>query len=175
MTAHAMPEDRTRCFAVGMDDYLTKPVAIDDLRVVLTRWRGHGTPRGSAEPGVAEDTVTPEMPDVFDRQQALTHAGGDPGLLLDLIRIFQGENDKLLAEIRSGLLAGDPAAVERGAHRMKGSLGTLAAWTAREAASRLETLGRAGELTDAASALGALEQALSTLDAHLAAISTSES
>jgi len=175
MTAHAMPEDRARCFAVGMDDYLTKPVAIDDLRAVLRRWRGHGTSRMSVEPGQVVGAVPPEMLDIFDKQQALTHAGGDPALLLDLIRIFQGENDKLLAEIRSGLLAGDPAAVERGAHRMKGSLGTLAARTAREAASRLETLGRAGELTHAASALGALEQALSNLDVHLAAIATSES
>jgi two-component system sensor histidine kinase/response regulator len=175
MTAHAMPEDRARCFAVGMDDYLTKPVAMDDLRQVLTRWRGHGTPRSSADPGPVAGAVTHDVLDVFDKQQALLHAGGDPSLLLDLIRIFQGENDKLLAEIRRGLLADDPAAVERGAHRMKGSLGTLAAPTARAAASQLENLGRSGQLSNAASALAALEQALSNLSSHLTAITASES
>jgi HPt (histidine-containing phosphotransfer) domain-containing protein len=119
--------------------------------------------------------VTHDVLDVFDKQQALLHAGGDPSLLLDLIRIFQGENDKLLAEIRRGLLADDPAAVERGAHRMKGSLGTLAAPTARAAASQLENLGRSGQLSNAASALAALEQALSNLSSHLTAITASES
>ena len=38
MTAHAMSGDQERCLAVGMDDYLTKPVRKDQLMQVLTRW-----------------------------------------------------------------------------------------------------------------------------------------
>ncbi len=174
MTAHAMPEDRARCFAVGMDDYLTKPVALDDLRVVLTRWRavaGSAPTPGSGD--AADDASGPGSPQVFDRNVALANAGGDPALLLDLIRIFQGENHKILAEIRNGVSAGDGRAVERGAHRMKGSLGTLAARAARDAASELEALGRAGELAQAGSVLSALERALARLDIQLTAVVSS--
>jgi signal transduction histidine kinase/CheY-like chemotaxis protein len=174
MTAHAMPEDRARCFAVGMDDYLTKPVALDDLRIVLTRWRATGG--SEPRPGAGDSTGDAsgrESSQVFDRDLALANAGGDPALLLDLIRIFQGENHKILAEIRDGLSAGDARVVERGAHRMKGSLGTLAARAARDAASELEALGRAGTLAQAAGALATLERALARLNVDLDAVASS--
>lgn len=38
MTAHAMPEDRDRCLAAGMDDYLSKPFEPSDLIFVLGKW-----------------------------------------------------------------------------------------------------------------------------------------
>jgi signal transduction histidine kinase len=38
ITATATTEDQERCFAAGMDDYLPKPIIMDRLSAVLTRW-----------------------------------------------------------------------------------------------------------------------------------------
>ncbi|CAK8716143.1 histidine kinase [Candidatus Electronema halotolerans] len=38
MTANAMTGDQEKCFAAGMDDYLTKPVNKDQLTATLQRW-----------------------------------------------------------------------------------------------------------------------------------------
>jgi len=40
VTASAMVGDRERCLASGMDDYITKPVALDDIAAILRRWAG---------------------------------------------------------------------------------------------------------------------------------------
>ena len=76
MTANAMAGDRQRCLDAGMDDYLSKPVAREQLEAVLRRWlRGARTgsapatarspdvpPASASAPDPVEITPAPAMP-----------------------------------------------------------------------------------------------------------------
>lgn len=50
MTAHAMDGVRQRCLAAGIDDYLSKPVHIDELRKMLARWTPEPAPGEVTQP-----------------------------------------------------------------------------------------------------------------------------
>ena len=40
LTANAMAENRAECIAAGMDQFLSKPIRIEELEATLARWRG---------------------------------------------------------------------------------------------------------------------------------------
>jgi signal transduction histidine kinase len=47
MTGNAMQGDRERCLEAGMDDYIAKPLRLDDLRTALERWGRSSVPAAS--------------------------------------------------------------------------------------------------------------------------------
>jgi CheY-like chemotaxis protein len=38
MTSNAMLGDREKCLQCGMDNYISKPLGIDTLKVILSQW-----------------------------------------------------------------------------------------------------------------------------------------
>ena len=89
MTANAMQGDREMCLAAGMDDYITKPIRVDQLVEALEARAG--TKGRSRMPEPAIDPAT------FAELQAT--AGAD--FVAELVDTFLEEAPAMLAELRS--------------------------------------------------------------------------
>jgi HPt (histidine-containing phosphotransfer) domain-containing protein len=87
----------------------------------------------------------------------------DEELLRELVVTFLDEIPPTLQAMRTAVEAGEATALQRSAHTMKGALGHFGAQRAYEAALRVETRARAGDVAGAADGLPALEEAIAEL------------
>jgi CheY-like chemotaxis protein len=175
LTAAAMRDDRERCIAAGMDDYLTKPLGPEALDAVLERWLG--APRedsATSPPPLSAERLVEEPIDravLADLGALLTN--GEP-VLPQLVATFLGDVPGRLAAIRDAIDHGDAAALRRAAHTLKGSSATLGARDAAASCAALEACGASGSMRAARERFRDLERdiarACAALEAHAAGV-----
>jgi HPt (histidine-containing phosphotransfer) domain-containing protein len=105
----------------------------------------------------------------FDADDLLERTCGDRELLTEVVDIFRADTPSQLAALQLAVATDDLGGVERAAHRLRGSLSSLSARPAADAALALETQARAGERAALAESLLVLEQEVDRLSAALAA------
>ena len=134
MTAHAMASMRERCLAVGMDDFLAKPVKLLPLAAMLDRW-AFGESAGkriaavvAPAPAAFDDGRQAEdfdLPTIRELRSLSTVATGD--VFLDLLATYRSELSAGVAALVSALANRDVEAIRKVAHARKGSSLTLGA------------------------------------------------
>jgi two-component system sensor histidine kinase/response regulator len=135
MTANAMPGDRDRCLAAGMNHYLAKPVQPRQLDRALAQWL----------PEMARETDPPSH-DAADRALlnsevvARLKADFDGSMRERLITTFEKSLDECVASLEGALREGDQGELRRVAHMLKGSSATVGAARLREMCEALERL-----------------------------------
>jgi two-component system, sensor histidine kinase and response regulator len=154
-----------------MNGYVAKPLRAPLLLEALARVTadptGGGAPSADRPPPAEGRDGEPPGP-VFDIDGALARVKGDRQLLARMIAAFHGQSSKLAAAIAESVAGRDGRALERAAHKLKGSVGSLGARRAFAQAARLETLGRDGDWAEAPAALARLEEELARLRQALA-------
>ncbi|AHF05471.1 hypothetical protein MARPU_08065 [Marichromatium purpuratum 984] len=141
MTAAAFESDRERVSAVGMNDFIAKPVDPRQLVSVLLRWLPGGAESGG-EAGMAEavDVVSDTAPqpaaafEELDLASARERLDGDEAVLRAVLDGFLRD----VADWPAQLAAADEQSAQRLAHTLKGAAGNVGAVRVQHAAQALE-------------------------------------
>jgi CheY-like chemotaxis protein len=141
LTASALIDDRARCIAAGMDDYIPKPVNADTMATVLARWIPTAERRDLVEP--ADTGVQP----VFQIERRLKELEGpDPQqnreTFARIFAMFTTQAQAAIAKLETAIAEGDTSVIEQEAHRLKGSAGNIGAVAMANLCQELDTVAR---------------------------------
>ena len=93
--------------------------------------------------------------------------GGDPEFACELFQDLSGRATQLRQALHDGLAAGNPDAVRKAAHELKGSSLTLGADAVADLCKRLEILGHEKKIDEVPALLADLDTELARLWAYL--------
>ncbi len=173
MTAHALQGDREWLLQAGMDDYVKKPVQLEELVAALSRASQSIPPQSARAPATEEaheaspstpngertSPAPPEPPELEPR------APVDTGVLHDFLEmvgatlaeevnewlnLFLHDASSALTTIQLAVQADDRQQVMQAAHTLKSSSAQIGAYTLSHHCQQLEAMGRASSLKGAA-------------------------
>ena len=148
LTANAMAGDREVCLKAGMDDYISKPIRVEELVKALIRCRPvdeWGNLEGAMEAFYREPPPAPRT-DWQSKGETLSaktlHDLQEIDALEELIDLYLMESPKLLDRIGTALDNGDAVDLKDAAHSLKSTSAAIGAFPLSKLSAQLEQLGK---------------------------------
>ncbi len=153
ITAHALHEERQKAFDAGMDDYLTKPLKTVHLQEILSKWLP-----GRPGPDQPPETVQTASESWFKSQVFMERIMEDKDLAREILEMFLKSIPEHLRTISTQLKAGNPEAVMKAAHSIKGTAANTESVGLSSKAAALEQAARENDRQTMASLAPELEK-----------------
>ncbi len=164
MTAHALQSEKEKCFAVGMNDHIAKPIDPNRLIESLVRWIKPGDRKVSGKPSAIDSTPDPKLPELnleyFDQTSGLSRVAGNKKLYLELLIKFTQKHATAAREIQLYLEQNEFEKARTLSHAVKGMAGNLGATELQLKAEDLEEGLKSGLSDNTYSHLQSFQEAL---------------
>ena len=136
LTAHALADEKQKLLQVGMDDYVTKPIQMDQIIQILTHWTSESFKKAkSVEKAILIEALDPN---ILDWQQSLQLAANKEDLAIDLLKMLVDSFATELAEMQQLIEMEDFPQLEHVLHRLYGATRYVGAPTLQEATGGFE-------------------------------------
>jgi PAS domain S-box-containing protein len=164
MTANALKGDREKCLAAGMDDYISKPIAIEKLKSVLENWSVKlkiETPKFNGE---ELQNSEPDIESVVDMARLHEISGADLEFEREILQAFVVDTGSYLEAAKGAIASGNMETLARQAHQIKGVSATAAVRLMPDMADRLQSLAESNDLDGATKIIAELEIILARVE-----------
>ena len=158
LSAQTVDGFRSLCLEAGMNDYISKPIRADALLRTLAALSNN-----APHPHTVQASPITETSQVLDLAEALLTVGGDQNLLVGLTQLVLKQLDEDIPLLWALSRANDSAQLKDIAHRLKGSLASMAATPALDACKKLEALAKTGNTGEFTAAMEKLDKEISRL------------
>lgn len=141
VTANAMQGEAEHCLAQGMDDYLTKPLRLEELNAKLNKW----LPMQAVESAKGIEPATPDLGELPEwDEHALTRLVGDnPPMHQRLLQKFLNSAEERITALQAA--DGEPVVMGHVAHALKSAARTVGAMRLGELCQQMELAAQAGD------------------------------
>jgi two-component system sensor histidine kinase/response regulator len=167
-TANTLAGEADRCRKAGMDDYLTKPTQLADLKAVLERWLPTLAPSAdsSDEAGrrsVPQTGVTPPV----DLSALKALIGDNEDDVCEVLQDFTARLPSIVTDLRAACTAGQLEAASATAHKLKSSARAIGASALGELCADIERAGNAADTVALMEKLPRFETEIVAVEAYL--------
>lgn len=126
ITAHIGEEERKKCLQAGMDDYLSKPFTKKQLAEIISKNFPQDTEKNiDSRENIVQDSFNDLFePEIF-RNLLEIELRGEKNFTTDLIKLYFSNAEKQIAEIEKALSEQNKDSLQKSAHALKGSSGSI--------------------------------------------------
>jgi two-component system, sensor histidine kinase and response regulator len=166
MTAHALQGDREKCIQAGMNDYLPKPLNIDEVLTMVNKYvlAYQETAKNEIQPAEQAKPEPGTPAPLYDLKAALPRFGDNEATFYEFMGAFIIHLKKSVSELENAISIQDLAKVEFISHTIKGAAANFEISSIRQAAQEIESQAAGGNLKNAGNLLGQINSTIPLLE-----------